>query len=97
MNVIRFVKDCIYNLHLRYKTLALWSTEDPLRPEESHPKLRKGHLGPGEGSLRSEEGLFIPTAHSFRQTAGLFRPTEGLVSSAKRQRTSLEQQRVVSC
>ena len=84
MNVTRHIIDDIYDLRLKYTVLALGSAEDPLRPAESHPKLRMGHISQRDGSLGSEEGLFMPTKDSHRQSTNVFGSTEGLVSSARR-------------
>ena len=68
----RFIKDSIYDLRLKYTTLALESAEYPLRPAERHRKLRKSLLSSTEGYLRSEEDLFMPTADSLWPTERTF-------------------------
>ena len=77
------MKDDIYDLRLKYTIPALGSAENLLKPAESHPKLRKDHLSPREGSLRSEKGPFVLTANTLRQTADIISSAEGLVRSTK--------------
>ena len=79
IKIKRYITDGIYDLRLKYTTVALGFAEDALRPAERQRKLRKNLLRPREGSLRSEEGPFISTADPIRQTEGLFRPAKGLV------------------
>ena len=65
---------------------ALSESDVPISEGSEKPRLRKGHLSPREGSLRSEGDSFTyaPAADPLRQSADLFRPTEDLARSTER-------------
>ena len=89
-NIKRYIKNGIFDLRLKFTTLALKSAGDPLRKASLS---RERIFSARERALRPEEGPFLPMADSLGQTEDLFRPTEGLVRSVKRpsvrQRVSL--------